>query len=135
MDIIESLKLKIQSSLAKLNQEVSLNDIIIEKSKDTSHGDYASNVAMKSARLFGKAPRDVAALIIENLDMNDIDKVEIAGPGFINFRLKPETLWAVLNKIESEKDQDMILYNILSLDLSSCLKKKIVQIYLFHLII
>ena len=39
-----------------------------------------------------------------------------------------------LDKIESEKDQDMILYNILSLDLSSCLKKKIVQIYLFHLI-
>ena len=92
MDIVESLKIKIQSSLAKLGQEVSLNDIIIEKSKDTAHGDYASNAAMKFARLFGKSPRDVASLIIENLDMNDIDKVEIAGPGFINIFMKNDSL-------------------------------------------
>ena len=104
MDIVESLKLKIQSSLAKLGQEVSLNDIIIEKSKDTSHGDYASNVAMKSARLFGKAPRDVATLIIENLDMNDIDKVEIAGPGFINFFMKNDSLQQIVKKIITEGD-------------------------------
>ena len=104
MDIVESLKLKIQSSLAKLNQEVSLNDIIIEKSKDTSHGDYASNIAMKSARLFGKAPRDVATLIIENLDMNDIEKVEIAGPGFINFFMKNDSLQQIVKKIIDEGD-------------------------------
>ena len=104
MDIVESLKLKIQSSLAKLNQEVSLSDIIIEKSKDTSHGDYASNVAMKSARLFGKAPRDVAALIIENLDMNDIDKVEIAGPGFINFFMKNDSMQQIVKKIIDSGD-------------------------------
>ena len=104
MDIVENLKLKIQSSLAKLNQEVSLNDIIIEKSKDTAHGDYASNIAMKSARLFGKAPRDVAALIIENLDMNDIDKVEIAGPGFINFFMKNDSLQQIVKKIINEGD-------------------------------
>ena len=104
MDIVESLKLKIQSSLAKLGQEVSLNDIIIEKSKDTAHGDYASNVAMKFARLFGKSPRDVASLIIENLDMNDIDKVEIAGPGFINFFMKNDSLQQIVKKIISEGD-------------------------------
>ena len=104
MDIVESLKLKIQSSLAKLNQEVSLSDIIIEKSKDTSHGDYASNVAMKSSRLFGKAPRDVASLIIENLDMNDIEKVEIAGPGFINFFMKNDSLQQIVKRIINEGD-------------------------------
>ena len=104
MDIVESLKLKIQSSLAKLNQEVSLGDIIIEKSKDTSHGDYASNVAMKSSRLFGKAPRDVASLIIENLDMNDIEKVEIAGPGFINFFMKNDSLQQIVKRIINEGD-------------------------------
>ena len=104
MDIVESLKLKIQSSLAKLNQVVSLSDIIIEKSKDTSHGDYASNVAMKSSRLFGKAPRDVASLIIENLDMNDIEKVEIAGPGFINFFMKNDSLQQIVKRIINEGD-------------------------------
>ena len=103
MDIVESLKLKIQSSLAKLGQEVSLNDIIIEKSKDTAHGDYASNAAMKFARLFGKSPRDVASLIIENLDMNDIDRVEIAGPGFINFFMKNDSLQFVVGKIIKQK--------------------------------
>ena len=54
MDISLNLKTKIQNALAKLGQEVSLNDIIIEKSKDTSHGDYASNVAMKLCRLFSE---------------------------------------------------------------------------------
>ena len=104
MDIVENLKLNIQSSLASLNQSVSLDDIVIEKSKDAAHGDYASNVAMKSARLFGKAPRDVAALIIENLDMNDIEKVEIAGPGFINFFMKNDSLQQIVKKIIAEGD-------------------------------
>ena len=69
MDIALNLKEKIQKALAELGQEVSLNDIVIEKSKDTAHGDYASNVAMKFSRAFSKSPRDVASLIIKNLDM------------------------------------------------------------------
>ena len=67
MDIALNLKQKIQDALKKLGQEVSLNDIIIEKSKDTAHGDYATNVAMKFSRLFAKSPRDVASLLIEKV--------------------------------------------------------------------
>ena len=104
MDILSLLKTKIQSALAKLSVEASLNDIIIEKSKDESHGDYASNVAMKFARSFGKAPRDVATLLIENLDMEGIEKVEIAGPGFINFFMKSDSLQQIVNKVISEND-------------------------------
>ena len=104
MDISSSLKLKIQDALKKLNQEVSLNDIIIEKSKDPTHGDYATNVAMKFSRLFSKAPRDVASLIIENIDMNGIDKIEIAGPGFINFYMKNDSLQVYVKKIIDEGD-------------------------------
>ena len=99
MDIIAILKTKIQSALSKLGQDVSLNDIVIENSKDKVHGDYASNVAMKFSRLFGKAPRDVATLIIENIDMTDIDKIEIAGPGFINFFMKNDSLQVYVKKI------------------------------------
>ena len=99
MDIIENIKLKIQKALLDLGQEVALNDIVIEKSKDEAHGDYATNVAMKFSRLFAKAPRDVATLIIENLDMNDIEKVEIAGPGFINFFMKNDSLQQIVKKI------------------------------------
>ena len=65
MDITLILKNKIQSALNKLGHEVSLNDIIIENSKDKAHGDYATNAAMKFSRLFSKAPRDVATLIID----------------------------------------------------------------------
>ena len=104
MDIIENLKLKLQSALSVLGQEASLNDIIIEKSKDEAHGDYASNVAMKFSKSFAKAPRDVAALLIEKIDMSGIDKVEIAGPGFINFFMKHDSLQAFVKKIIDEED-------------------------------
>ena len=104
MDIVESLKLKIQEALAKLGKVASLNDIIIEKSKDTSHGDYATNAAMKFSRLFAKAPRDVANLIIENINMDGIDKIEIAGPGFINFFMKNDSLQVIVKKIISNGD-------------------------------
>ena len=104
MDIVESLKLKIQEALGDLGKVASLNDIIIEKSKDTSHGDYASNVAMKFAREFSKAPRDVANLIIININMDGIDKIEIAGPGFINFFMKNDSLQVFVKKIIDEGD-------------------------------
>ena len=104
MDIGLNLKQKIQDALRKLNQEVSLNDIIIEKSKDTAHGDYATNVAMKLSRLFGKAPRDVATMLIEKINRDGIDKIEIAGPGFINFFMKHDSLQAFVNKIISEDE-------------------------------
>ena len=99
MDIVESLKLKIQEALGQLGKVASLNDIIIEKSKDTAHGDYASNVAMKFARDFSKSPRDVANLIIEKINMDGIDKIEIAGPGFINFFMKNDSLQIFVKKI------------------------------------
>ena len=104
MDIVENLKLKIQKALHDLGQEVSLNEIVIEKSKDTTHGDYASNVAMKFARAFGKPPRDVAQLIVDNLDLDGIDKIEIAGPGFINFFMKNDSLQAYVSKILKDGD-------------------------------
>ena len=81
MDIVEGLKLNIQNAFKKLGHEVSLSDIIIEKSRDSAHGDYATNAAMKLCRLFSKPPRDVANLLVNEFDMSSIEKVEIAGPG------------------------------------------------------
>ena len=104
MDIIENIKLKIQKALLDLCQEVALNDIVIEKSKDEAHGDYATNVAMKFSRLFAKAPRDVASMLIEKINRDGIEKIEIAGPGFINFFMKHDSLQAFVNKIISEDE-------------------------------
>ena len=104
MEIKESLKLNIQKALKQLNVDFELDQIVIEDSKDPTHGDYATNVAMKSCRLFSKAPRDVAALIVEKLDLSEIEKVEIAGPGFINFFMKNDSLSGIVKKIVDEGD-------------------------------
>lgn len=104
MDIVEKLKLNIQQAFASYGHEVSLSDIIIERSKDETHGDYATNAAMKLSRLFAKNPREVASLIIEKLDQSDIEKVEIAGPGFINFFMKHDSLQPIVRKIIEEKE-------------------------------
>ncbi len=63
----------------------------IEKPADSSHGDFACNVAMVSARAFRKAPRMIAEAIVSHIDLSDtyIEKVEVAGPGFINFFTRP----------------------------------------------
>ena len=105
MDVVESLKLNIQKAFLTLGVEISLNDIIIEHSRDASHGDYATNAAMKNCRLLGKAPRDVANMLIENLDMSGIEKVEIAGPGFINFFMKNDSLQPIVKKIINEGEE------------------------------
>jgi arginyl-tRNA synthetase len=60
----------------------------VERARDARHGDFASNIAMRLAKSIGKNPRELAAQIIENLpDTGYVDKVEIAGPGFINFHI------------------------------------------------
>ena len=104
MDVIESLKLNIQKVFSSLGVEVSLNDIIIEHSKDAAHGDYATNAAMKNCKLFGKAPRDVANMLIEKLDRTGIENIEIAGPGFINFFMKNDSLQPIVEKIINDNE-------------------------------
>ena len=105
MEIRELLKIKIQEALKELNVSLSLDEIVIEDSKDPTHGDYASNIALKSARNFGKSPRDVATLIIDKINKDQIDHIEIAGPGFINFYMKNDSLSSNVTKIISlDKD-------------------------------
>lgn len=105
MDIITKLKQLIREAISKAGIEVNLDEIIIEHSKDLVHGDYATNAAMKLCRYFHKAPKEVAEIIKNNLTLDGIDKVEIAGPGFINFFMKNDSLQPIVKKIIDEKDQ------------------------------
>ena len=60
----------------------------VERTRDPSHGDFATNVAMRLAKPAGMNPRELAAKIIEAFPASDdVDKLEIAGPGFINIHL------------------------------------------------
>jgi len=63
----------------------------LERTRDSSHGDFASNAALILAKELAKKPREVADLIVKTLpSLPEIDKIEVAGPGFINFYLTPD---------------------------------------------
>jgi len=72
----------------------------VERTRDAGHGDFASNIAMRLAKPARKSPRDIAASLVEAIGDNEIvDKIEIAGPGFINFYLSPAAFHAELETI------------------------------------
>ena len=76
----------------------------IEIPKDTSHGDYASSFAMAGAKALHMAPRAIAQAIVDHLELKGsyFSKVEIAGPGFLNFTLGPKWYGDVLSAVEAE---------------------------------
>ena len=104
MEIRDLLKQNIQLALKELGVDLDLNEIVVENSKDPTHGDYATNVAMKLARVFGKSPRDVASLIVDKINKDQIDHIEIAGPGFINFYMKNDSITGIVQRIIKEND-------------------------------
>jgi arginyl-tRNA synthetase len=70
---------------------------VIERTRDTSHGDFATNAAMVNTKAAGMKPRDLAEKIMEALpESTQIEKVEIAGPGFINFYLTNDAYHSVV---------------------------------------
>ena len=76
-------------------------DVILERPRDPSFGDWTSNLAMTLARPLAKKPRDIAQAIADTLDLAaaGVARVEIAGPGFLNFRLDPGTQAAGITRI------------------------------------
>ncbi len=93
--------------------EAELPSFSIEEPADSTHGDFAVNAAMIWARALKSAPRKIAETIVDNINIENtyIDKLEIAGPGFINFYLKPSYYAAVvadaLEKGEEYGNSDM----------------------------
>lgn len=95
----EQLKAAIIEAGKKCGYDFLENDVVIENTKDPSHGDYASNIALRYAKKLGKKPSDLALELQKVLASPVIDKVEVAGPGFINFFLKSASLGSVLSNI------------------------------------
>ena len=83
--------------------EVPQQEPIIERTRDAQHGDFACNIAMVLAKVARCKPRDLAEKIVAALpDSAEVSKVEIAGPGFINFYLSSDAYYALVPKILSE---------------------------------
>jgi arginyl-tRNA synthetase len=86
-----------KASAAGLIPEVEVGRIELENAKDPKHGDYASNIAMILASRAKKNPRELARIIVEGIvdEKNIVKKIEIAGPGFLNFTIQ-EGVWTSL---------------------------------------
>ncbi|MFL6563848.1 MAG: arginine--tRNA ligase, partial [Burkholderiales bacterium] len=79
--------------------------IILERPKQAEHGDFSSNLALQLAKALKKKPRDLAMALQASVSVslaNVLDKAEIAGPGFINFKLKAGAKTAVIRRILEE---------------------------------
>lgn len=79
--------------------------IVLEVPPKKELGDFATNVAMQSARVFRKSPRNIAEELVKRIEGEWLDRIDIAGPGFINFYLKSnvlyDTLASIINKGEA----------------------------------
>lgn len=73
--------------------------VMIETPKDNSNGDYSTNIAMRLTKILHQNPQIIAKTIVEGLTkkLDDVDKIEIAGPGFINFWIKKTALADIIN--------------------------------------
>lgn len=96
----EKLEKTILDALHKAFPDHTGKDIIIEYPADPTHGDYSCNIALQLSKVAQKAPREVAEILIENIEKpNFIQTIEIAGPGFINFYVAPDILVGNLRAI------------------------------------
>jgi arginyl-tRNA synthetase len=87
-------------ALREVSPESADTAILIERPKQAAHGDYACNLAMQLAKPLRKSPRDIANALIAALPKTDfIEKVEIAGAGFINVFISPSAKQAVVNSV------------------------------------
>jgi arginyl-tRNA synthetase len=84
----------------KLPQDLVTPDYVIERTKSREHGDYATNIALLLAKAAGLPPRELAQQLVANFgETQHVSKVEIAGPGFINFKISQPCRLATIRRI------------------------------------
>jgi len=103
MPIRQVLKARLMAALTQCGVEASR--VVIEHPADITHGDYATGAALQYAKQAGMAPRALSEKIVAALgEISGVSKIDIAGPGFINFHLAPAALAA---SIEEARKEDM----------------------------
>ena len=101
--MLHNLKKSLFEIIIKIDKNVSINfeDVEVETLFDKK-GDFTTNAALKFSKIFGKNPNQLADIILKGINLNNFEKVEIAGPGFINFFLKDESFNPQLFNYEKE---------------------------------
>jgi len=106
-EIREILKRAVKTAFAKgLLDKADIEDISIEIPKDKEHGDFSTNIAMRFSGKLKKPPHDIAGILIDSMVLKNtgIEKVECAGPGFINFYIGKNWLYEALGLIQKKGD-------------------------------
>ena len=107
MNAVEQIQQKVKSAiqeailLAELTEEENIPVIMLETPRDKANGDYATNIAMQLTKLAKKPPRAIAEAIVEhiNKESGSIEKIEIAGPGFMNITVHKDYLQEVVKAV------------------------------------
>ncbi len=102
----ETLIEEIKQAILKAELVTEVPEIKIENPKDTKNGDYATNIAMVLTKLAKRNPREIAQAIVDNLDVQkaDVSKIDIAGPGFINFYMDNAYLTGIITEALTKKE-------------------------------
>ena len=102
----ETLIEEIKQAILKAELVTEVHEIKIENPKDTKNGDYATNIAMVLTKLAKRNPREIAQAIVDNLDVQkaDVSKIDIAGPGFINFYMDNAYLTGIITEALTKKE-------------------------------
>ncbi|WP_278906777.1 arginine--tRNA ligase [Faecalitalea cylindroides] len=99
------LKQAIKEAVKKaFDIELEENNIVIETPKVKDHGDFSTNVAMQLTRQLRQNPRMIAEKIVANIESENVEKMDIAGPGFINFILSKGRFTKVIEEVLSKRE-------------------------------
>jgi arginyl-tRNA synthetase len=107
MTVLAQVEAQIQAALTQLKQDgrlpadLALASVEVEPTKDPRHGDLATNAAMVLAKPARMKPRDIADVLVAALaGVEGFDKVEVAGPGFVNIKLAPRIWQSVITDVQ-----------------------------------
>ncbi|MDB0033874.1 arginine--tRNA ligase [Alphaproteobacteria bacterium] len=110
--MLDQIKYSLQNAVKIIDSSIglSIDDIEVSLLFDEK-GDFTTNIALKLSKLLKQRPLDLAKLIIKNISSNEFEKIEVAGPGFINFFLKDQFFLKLLND-DKRRFQDQSTVNI-----------------------
>ncbi len=103
MQFLTQLRSRFEVALAELTDDAASLAQQIAPARDPKHGDYQANVAMPLGKKLGKPPREIAEDLIGRIKIDDIcEPAEVAGPGFINLRIKNDLLTGACSKLAGD---------------------------------